>query len=117
MAPPATDRPRLRPDSPRKPRCPPAGVGGEQPRCPPPRRGGGGGPALALLGLWLARSFLTPLAWGVLLAVTLWPLYRRFCHFLPERGRGAVLAPLLFTLLAGVALILPLALAAIEAGR
>jgi predicted PurR-regulated permease PerM len=73
------------------------------------------GAALVLLGLWIARSFLTPLAWAVVLAVALWPLYRRFCRLLPERGR-TVLVPLLFTLLAGLVLIVPLGIAAVEIG-
>jgi predicted PurR-regulated permease PerM len=33
---------------------------------------------LAAIGVWVARDFLIPLGWAVVLGVALWPLYRRF---------------------------------------
>jgi predicted PurR-regulated permease PerM len=72
---------------------------------------------LSLVALWMARSFLLQLAWAATMAVALWPLYRRLA---PPRGEGAphrVLAPLGFTLAAGLVLMLPLAVVALEAAR
>ena len=61
---------------------------------------------LVTLAVWVARDFLTALAWAGLIAVTLWPIYVRFALLIPaERD---VLAPLLFTLLTGTILIIPL---------
>jgi len=71
---------------------------------------------LALLGFWVARDFITALAWAAVIAITTWPLYRRFAALISDR-RSAVLAPLLFTLLVGVVLFIPIALAAHELGR
>src|SRR3954454_13055321 len=72
--------------------------------------------ALILLSLWVARDFLGALAWGVVIAVATWPLYRRWTALFPDRARQAG-APLLFTLLASIALLVPLALIAVEVGR
>ena len=72
--------------------------------------------ALAVIGLWVARSFLIPLGWASVLAIAFWPLYRR-CT---EHGRfnsGSALAPLVFTLLIGLVLLIPLGFAAVEVGR
>jgi predicted PurR-regulated permease PerM len=61
---------------------------------------------LVLLAIWVARDFLTTLSWSGLIAVAVWPIYVRFAALMPaERG---VLAPLLFTLLTGMVLIIPL---------
>jgi predicted PurR-regulated permease PerM len=61
---------------------------------------------LVLLAVWMARDFLTALTWAGLIAVTVRPIYARFAALIPaERG---VLAPLLFTLLMGMVLIIPL---------
>ena len=65
-----------------------------------------------LAGLWIARSFLLEVAWAVTLAVALWPLYR----LVPGRG-PRILAPLGFTLAAGLVLMLPLAVVITEAAR
>jgi predicted PurR-regulated permease PerM len=62
--------------------------------------------SLVLLAAWVARDFLTALSWAGLIAVTVWPIYARLAALIPaERG---VLAPLLFTLLTGMVLIIPL---------
>jgi predicted PurR-regulated permease PerM len=72
---------------------------------------------LFLLGLWVVRDFLPALAWAVVIAVTLWPLYARFAALLPQRGRAAALAPAVFTLLTVAALLVPLAFVLGEIGR
>jgi predicted PurR-regulated permease PerM len=71
---------------------------------------------LTLAGLWIARSFVLPLAWAVTMAVALWPLYRRLS---PPRSSGhrPILAPLGLTLATGLVLMLPLAMVAVEAAR
>jgi len=53
--------------------------------------------ALVLLGLWILHRFLPALVWAVVLAIALWPLYRRLLAALPAR-RQRMLAPLLLTL-------------------
>src|SRR4051812_6614721 len=63
------------------------------------------------IGLWIARDFLLPIAWGIIIAVALWPLYDRLVEFLPRRGRNFV-GPLLFTIANGLLFIVPLVLAA-----
>jgi predicted PurR-regulated permease PerM len=61
---------------------------------------------LVMLAVWLVRDFLMALTWAGLIAVTVWPVYGRFVLLIPaERD---VLAPLLFTLLIGLVLIIPL---------
>src|SRR5215212_7704391 len=71
---------------------------------------------LSLLGLWIERDFLVALAWAVVIAIATWPLYTRWATFHSDQGRRG-LAPLLFTLLTGIALLAPLALIAVEVGR
>src|SRR5215213_11578710 len=66
---------------------------------------------LTLLALWVVRDYLAALAWAVLIAVAAWPAYRRFEAAMPGRR---TLAPALFTLFAGLVLLVPLALVAIE---
>src|SRR5215213_658075 len=66
---------------------------------------------LVLLGLWVARDFLAPLAWAAVIAISCWPLYAR-CATLLSPNRSAVAAPLVWTLLTGVVLVVPVALAA-----
>ena len=72
--------------------------------------------ALLLLALWVVRSYLAALAWAAIIAVAVWPLYVRFQARLPARRR-ALLAPLLFTVLAAVVIALPLGLILGEIGR
>jgi predicted PurR-regulated permease PerM len=64
---------------------------------------------LALLSVWLACDFLAPIGWAVVVAIATWPLYLRFTsHF---RNAPPSVAPLLFTLIVGVMLLLPIFLA------
>ena len=72
--------------------------------------------ALMGVGLWVSRHFLIPLGWAVILAVALWPVYRP----LASRdwfGDGSILQPIIFTLLVGLVLLIPLGFAAVEIGR
>src|SRR6202048_3043947 len=65
---------------------------------------------VVLLALWVARDFLVALTWAALIAITAWPIYTRFASLTPG-GRSPVLAPMLFTLLTGLVLLVPIVLA------
>ena len=65
---------------------------------------------LLLVGLWVAQDFLAPLGWSVVIALTTWPVYRRFVAPLFKPG-STVLAPLCFTLVVGIVLFVPVAIA------
>ncbi len=64
---------------------------------------------LALAG-WLASAFLTPIAWGAVLAIAEWPLFRRAAARMP--GRPGLLATG-FTLATALLVILPLSFAGV----
>jgi predicted PurR-regulated permease PerM len=74
--------------------------------------------AIALLGLgiWILHRFLAALAWAAVLAIALWPLYRRFARILPGDKEG-VLAPALATLLIAVIFTGPFVYVAIESAH
>jgi predicted PurR-regulated permease PerM len=65
---------------------------------------------VVLLAAWVARDFLVALTWAVVIAITAWPIYARF-QSLVFGGRSPVLAPLLFTLMTGLVLLVPIGLA------
>jgi predicted PurR-regulated permease PerM len=65
---------------------------------------------LVVLALWIAGAFLSPLTWAAILAMALWPLYEPFAALFSRR-LAATAAPLIFTLLVGCVLFLPVALA------
>jgi predicted PurR-regulated permease PerM len=69
---------------------------------------------LLLLAGFVARQYLDALAWAVIIAVALWPLYRRL---VPPGRQRRLLPPLLFTAAVALLLLLPLAVVAVEAGR
>ncbi len=71
---------------------------------------------LAALGLWILFDFLPALAWAGVLAIALWPLYRRLLRVLPQRSDRA-LAPLLVTTGTAVVIIAPLVVLGIAIGR
>jgi predicted PurR-regulated permease PerM len=71
---------------------------------------------LLALSIWILKGFLAVFAWAVILAIATWPLYRRIVRALHAEDRS-VAAPLLATLGIGLALLLPLAYAAIGIGR
>jgi predicted PurR-regulated permease PerM len=64
-----------------------------------------------LLGLviWVAWDFLPALAWASMIALTTWPLYVRFAALFGRRT-GQSVAALLFTLLVGIVLLIPIVL-------
>ncbi len=72
--------------------------------------------ALSLLGLWILHRYLAALGWAAVLAIALWPLYRRLVQALGGHGQR-VLAPLVLTLLIGLVFIVPFVYAAVEAAR
>ncbi len=72
--------------------------------------------ALVGLGAWILHRFLAALAWAGVLAIALWPLYRRLSVTLPE-GKSRILAPLLFTLSVGLIFTVPFIYVAIEGAR
>lgn len=66
--------------------------------------------ALVVSAVWIARDFLPAIAWAAIIAITIWPLYLRFLSLISDR-RSPVIAPLVFTVLTGVVLFVPIALA------
>ena len=74
--------------------------------------------AIALLGLgaWILHRFLAALAWAGVLAIALWPLYRRLARVLPGDKEG-VLAPTLATLLIAIIFTGPFVYVAIESAH
>ena len=71
---------------------------------------------LVLLAGWMAWDFMTPLGWATIIALAAWPAYRRFAELFP-RTRREGLAPLLFTLLVGVVVLVPVTLATHRASQ
>jgi predicted PurR-regulated permease PerM len=71
---------------------------------------------LAVAGLWIARAFLLQIVFAVILAVAIWPLYRRLERRAVRPERKFFL-PLAFTLAVGAILILPFAVLTSEAVR
>jgi len=72
--------------------------------------------ALVALGAWIVHRFLAALAWAGVLAIALWPLYRRVASALPG-GKSRILAPLLVTLAVGLVFTVPFIYVAIEGAR
>jgi predicted PurR-regulated permease PerM len=62
---------------------------------------------VVLLATWVARDFLMALIWAGVIAITAWPIYVRFAASI-FAGRSPVLAPLLFTFLIGLVLLVPI---------
>lgn len=71
---------------------------------------------LALVGLWTLRSFLPALAWGAILVIAAWPVYRRARRGWPPRGHD-ILVPAIFTACIALLFLLPLGLLAVQAVR
>jgi hypothetical protein len=69
-----------------------------------------GGHARCLQSL-IAWDFLAPLVWAVVIALTTWPAYRAFASYLSPAGSARIVAPLVFTLVLGIVLFIPVALA------
>jgi predicted PurR-regulated permease PerM len=71
---------------------------------------------LTALGLYILHRFLPALVWGTILAIALWPLYRRVeQRFSP--GRHNLLLPALFTALVGLVFLVPFVVLAVEAAH
>lgn len=69
--------------------------------------------ALLGLGVWVLHRFLAALAWAGVLAIALWPVYRRLARLLPGDKEG-ILAPALATLLIAAIFTGPFIYVAIE---
>ena len=64
---------------------------------------------LVFLALWVASDFLSAMVWAAVIAITTWPVYIRFATLISD-DRSPVLAPLLFTFLTGLVLVVPIIL-------
>jgi predicted PurR-regulated permease PerM len=62
-----------------------------------------------IVGLWILHDFLPALAWAVVLAIALWPLYCRVQRLFPGRV-GRIAIPLLVTSAVGLVFAAPLIL-------
>jgi predicted PurR-regulated permease PerM len=69
-----------------------------------------------IIGLWILHDFLPALAWAVVLAIALWPLYERLLNLLPA-GSGKLTAPLLLTLAIAVLFIAPMVMLGVAIAR
>ncbi len=72
--------------------------------------------ALAILGFWTLQGFIRALAWAVVFAIILWPLYLRAERRWPP-GRHNVLLPSLFTCAVALVFLIPLLLVGAQIGR
>jgi predicted PurR-regulated permease PerM len=72
--------------------------------------------AVMAVGVWILFDFLPAFAWAGVLAIALWPLYRRLLRLLPERSER-VLGPLLSTIGVAIVVIAPLVLLGIAVAR
>ncbi|HKS89282.1 MAG TPA: AI-2E family transporter, partial [Stellaceae bacterium] len=72
--------------------------------------------AVVAVGVWVLFDFLPAFAWAGVLAIALWPLYRRLLRLLPQRS-DRVLAPLVTTLGVGIVVIAPLVLLGVAVAR
>lgn len=71
---------------------------------------------LVVLGFYVLGNYLRALAWALVLAVALWPLYDRARRKAPSPAAREVL-PIVFTALVGLAIFLPVATFAVDAAR
>ncbi len=71
--------------------------------------------ALAGFGVWTLHRYLPALLWAAILAIAVWPLYRRAVGRWPP-GRHNIVLPALFTLVLGLMFIVPLVVVGIQAG-
>src|ERR1700719_4138890 len=80
-------------------------LGNESPLSDSPRparwlsaRGAAGALVLGLT-LWLLRSFVVPLIWATIVAVSSWPMYRRTARLFPDKLRAQWAPPVLAALI------------------
>ena len=71
---------------------------------------------LAGFGLWTLHRYLPALLWAAILAIAVWPLYRRAVRRWPP-GRHNLVLPGVFTLLLGLMFIVPLVIVGVQAGK
>ncbi len=71
---------------------------------------------LTLLGLWTLHRYVPALMWAAILAIAVWPLYRRAMRRWPP-GKHNVLLPGMFTLGVGLIFIVPLVLVGYQVGK
>ncbi|MBM3562674.1 MAG: AI-2E family transporter [Alphaproteobacteria bacterium] len=71
---------------------------------------------LVALGLYVLENYLRALAWALVLAVALWPLYDR-ARRQASPGTAQNLLPIVFTALVGLTIFLPVATLAVDAVR
>ncbi|MBB3017063.1 putative PurR-regulated permease PerM [Microvirga lupini] len=67
-----------------------------------------------VLALWMIQSYLIALGWAAIIAISVWPLYRRIQARL---GGSRLAAPLLVTITLAILLLFPIALVLTEIGR
>lgn len=65
--------------------------------------------AILLLALWIARPFLSPLAWAVVLAIAEWPLFQRAAKRWPDRPHLMAVA---FTAATALFVLIPVSIVA-----
>jgi predicted PurR-regulated permease PerM len=73
-----------------------------------------GAALLLALALWMIQSYLIALGWAAIIAISVWPFYRRIQARL---GGSRMAAPLLVTTSLAVLLLFPIALVLTEIGR
>jgi predicted PurR-regulated permease PerM len=71
---------------------------------------------LFALGAWTLHRYLPALLWAAILAIAVWPLFRRAEARFPP-GRHHILWPALFTAIIALLFIIPLVVVAFQAGR
>jgi predicted PurR-regulated permease PerM len=70
---------------------------------------------LLIFASWVMWSYVVAVVWGALMAIAIWPAYRRLKPFAPAKRRW--LAPFVATMLALLVIGLPVVLALTEIGR
>ena len=71
---------------------------------------------MTALGLYILHRFLPALIWATILAIALWPFYRRVERRFPP-GRHNILLPALFTTLVALVFLVPFVVLAVEAAH
>lgn len=71
---------------------------------------------LVVFGLYILANYLRALVWALVLAIALWPLYDRVCQKMSPWAAKEIL-PIVFTILVGLAVFLPVAVLAVDAVR
>ena len=71
---------------------------------------------LVVFGLYVLANYLRALVWALVLAIALWPLYDRVRQKMSPWAAKEIL-PIVFTILVGLAVFLPVAVLAVDAVR